>query len=176
MISNRFSNPIRAVKAVIDYNKISASKLLYMGGKRFHGAVMGISVSRLLVYVTSLWIMVDGISAILLVYPPVDVWLIMRLTRVLIGGILILEAHRVRAKLILVEKDLEKTLKHASAYIDLLSLVGVLLVVDGVGTGLLNYVYPILLWQLIRLARVGLGISLALGAYFLWLKMPKVPK
>jgi len=84
-----------------------------------------------------------------------------------------LEARRIRSKFFTARRAQDQTMKRVTAYIDLLSFVGVWLTVDGTGTGLLNYIYPITIWQLIRLLRVVVGVSLALGAEYLWFRMPQ---
>lgn len=126
---------------------------------------------QILVYAISIWIMADGLSAMLLVYPP-NVWFIIRLIRILIGAILLLEARHVRTRLLIRGLLKDRTQKRALAYMDLLDFVGIWLIVDGIGTGLLNYVYPILMWQLLRLARIIIGAGLGFGSHFLWFKKP----
>jgi hypothetical protein len=130
------------------------------------------STYRPLIYAISTWIAIDGALALLLVYPPSNIWIIVRLFRILIGIILLLEARRIRVKFYTGRGAMGYSMKRVTAYIDLLSFIGIWLTVDGAGTGLLNYIYPIILWQLIRLLRVVLGVSLALGAEYLWFRRP----
>lgn len=128
------------------------------------------SVYRLLLFAASAWIMADGLLALILVYPPTNVWIIVRFVRIILGAILLLEARRVKVNFLISGGTPERVRKHLGAYMDLLDFIGVWLLVDGVGTGLMGYVYQILIWQLIRLARVALGLGLALGSHFLWFK------
>jgi hypothetical protein len=52
-----------------------------------------------------------------------------------------------------------------------LDFIGIWLIVDGVGTAVMGYEYPILIWQLIRAVRAVVGLSLALGVHLLWFKV-----
>ncbi|MEM2926503.1 MAG: hypothetical protein QW220_02785 [Candidatus Bathyarchaeia archaeon] len=134
------------------------------------------SVYLLLLLAASAWIIADGLLAFILVYPPTEIWSFVRFARILLGVILLLEARRVRTKFIIGGRDLEGLKKYGNAYVDLLDFIGVWILVDGIGTGFMGYVYPILIWQFIRLIRVFLGFGLALGSHILWLRIQKVLK
>lgn len=103
--------------------------------------------------------------AILYVYPP-PFWVLIRIVRILIGGGILLEARRVRVKYHFDEKEKKGLWKLKQGYIDLLTLVGVWTAVDGIGTGFLGYVYPIVTWQIVRLMRIVVGASLIIGGHY----------
>jgi len=131
------------------------------------------SLYRLVILTVSCWIMAEGLLALFLVYPPTDVWIIVRFIRIFLGALLLLEARRIRTILLSDRRSPEIVQKYASAYMDLLDFIGVWLIVDGIGTGFLGYIYPILIWQIIRLMRFILGLGLALGSHFIWFRRLK---
>jgi hypothetical protein len=102
----------------------------------------------------------------ILAYPPSDIWLIIRFIRVVTGFTLLLEAQRIRLSLFACVKGLGNPLyRHIRVYTSLLGLLGVWLIIDGLTTGLLGYTHPILLWQLIRIARLIIGLFLILMSF-----------
>jgi hypothetical protein len=119
----------------------------------------------LLLALVGTWLMAEGAMAILYVYPP-PFWVLIRIVRILIGGGILLEARRVRVKYHFDEKEKKGLWKLKQGYIDLLTLVGVWTAVDGIGTGFLGYVYPIVTWQIVRLMRIVVGASLIIGGHY----------
>jgi hypothetical protein len=112
------------------------------------------------------WLMMEGALATLYVYPP-SFWVVVRVARIFIGAALLLEARRIRVKFHADWTERKGGWKLMQGYIDLLTVVGVWAAVDGVGTGFLGYVYPILMWQIIRLTRAVLGaVLIVAGRYF----------
>jgi hypothetical protein len=121
---------------------------------------------RPLQFILGVWILVDSLTAMILIYPPSDIWFVIRFIRVAIGFTILLEAQRIRLNLFAYVKGLENPLyRHIRAYTSLLSLVGVWLIADGLTTGLLGYTHPILLWQFIRIARLVAGLFLILTSF-----------
>jgi|GEM_PF-1923582 len=121
---------------------------------------------RPLQFILGVWILVDSLTAMILIYPPSDIWLIIRFIRVAMGFTILLEAQRIRLNLLSYVKGLENPLyRHIRVYTSLLGLVGIWLIADGLTTGLLGYTHPILLWQLIRIARLVAGLFLILTSF-----------
>jgi hypothetical protein len=122
--------------------------------------------SRPLQLILGIWILADSLTAMILVYPPSDIWFIIRFIRVITGFTLLLEAQRIRLSLFACVKGLGNPLyRHIRVYTSLLGLLGVWLIIDGLTTGLLGYTHPILLWQLIRIARLIIGLFLILMSF-----------
>jgi len=121
--------------------------------------------------IVGFWLMTDGAVALLYVNPP-PFWATVRVTRILLGIALLIEARRIRVKYFVGRKDLDPKgyvdplRKVKQGYADLLALAGVCAAVDGIGTGVLGYVYPVLWWQLLRFVRVVIGASLVLGGHY----------
>jgi len=115
------------------------------------------------------WLIAEGASAALFVYPP-PFWIVVRVVRILLGAVILLEARRVRVKYHFDEKE-RKFWRLKQGYIDLLTLVGVWTAVDGIGTGFLGYVYPIVTWQVVRLMRTVAGAALILGGRYFTSKL-----
>lgn len=115
--------------------------------------------------VMGIWLIVEGIIAALFVYPPAF-WVVVRILRILLGGALLLEARRVRLTYHYNEKEDRRRWKLRQGYIDLLTIVGLWSAVDGIGTGFLGYVYPIITWQVIRIVRIAIGAALVLGGLY----------
>ena len=114
-----------------------------------------------------IWLITEGALAMFYVYPPAF-WVIVRVVRILLGAAILLEARRIRVKYHVDEKERKEYWKLKQGYIDLLTLVGVWTAVDGIGTGFLGYVYPIITWQIVRLMRIVVGVALILGSrYFI---------
>jgi|YelNatPaOPRAMG01_1025707.scaffolds.fasta_scaffold03781_6 hypothetical protein len=129
-------------------------------------------IHRFLLFAIGMWIMAESIVALILINPPTGIWQIVRFIRIVIGAVLLVEARRVRLNFLLSKKEDSKVdLKYVIAYIDLLDFIGIWLIVDGVGTAVMGYEYPILIWQLIRAVRAVVGLSLALGVHLLWFKV-----
>lgn len=127
---------------------------------------------RLILFTLSLWIVVDSIIAMILLYPPAYIWLFVRFIRVAIGFIVLLEAQRVRVNLLSRIRSADKPYRYTRIYTSLLGFIGVWLIVDGLTTGLLGYTHPILVWQFIRIVRLVVGLCLALTGLLyerLWL-------
>lgn len=113
------------------------------------------------------WLVAEGALAMFYVYPP-PFWVVVRVVRILLGAAILLEARRIRVKYHFDEKERKEDWKLRQGYIDLLTIAGVWTAVDGIGTGFLGYVYPIVTWQLVRLMRIVIGAGLILGGrYFL---------
>jgi len=91
--------------------------------------------------------------------------------RILLGGAILLEARGMRLKHPIDEKRTEEYRKLKNSYIDLLTIVGMWTILEGIGTGLLGWVYPIVTWQLIRLVRVVMGAALILGGRYFTSKL-----
>jgi hypothetical protein len=122
--------------------------------------------SRPLQLILGIWILADSLTAMILVYPPSDIWFIIRFIRVITGFTLLLEAQRIRLSLFACVKGLGNPLyRHIRVYTSLLGLLGVWLIIDGLTTGLLGYTHPRLLWQLIRIARLIIGLFLILMSF-----------
>jgi len=116
------------------------------------------------------WLIAEGALAIFYVYPPAF-WVVVRVIRILLGGAILLEARRMRLKHPIDEKRTEECRKLRNSYIDLLTIVGMWTILEGIGTGLLGWVYPIVTWQLIRLVRVVMGAALILGGRYFTSKL-----
>jgi len=116
------------------------------------------------------WLIAEGALAIFYVYPPAF-WVVVRVIRILLGGAILLEARRMRLKHPIDEKRTEEYRKLKNSYIDLLTIVGMWTILEGIGTGLLGWVYPIVTWQLIRLMRVVMGAALILGGRYFTSKL-----
>lgn len=128
--------------------------------------VSWIRMYYLFLAVLGVWLTIEGLCAILYVYPP-PFWAIVRIVRVLIGVVLLLEARRIRLKYRVDTAQKGEGWKLKQTYIDFLSLVGVWMAVDGIGTGFLGYVYPVVTWQIVRVARIIFGIALVVaGRHF----------
>lgn len=112
-----------------------------------------------------IWLIVEGVMAMFYVYPP-PFWAIVRVLRIILGAVILLEARRIRVRYRIDEKERTERWKMKQTYIDLLTLVGVWTTVDGIGTGFLGYVYPVLPWQIVRLIRIVAGASLILGGQY----------
>ena len=111
------------------------------------------------------WLVVEGALAALYVYPP-SFWIVVRVVRILLGAALLLEARRIRVKFHVDWTERKEDWKLKQGYIDLLTIVGVWTAVDGIGTGFLGYVYPILTWQIVRLIRAALGVALIVAGHY----------
>jgi len=116
------------------------------------------------------WLIAEGALAIFYVYPPAF-WVVVRVIRILLGVAILLEARRMRLKHAVDEKETEEYRRLKNRYIDLLTLVGMWSVLEGIGTGLLGWVYPIVTWQLIRLVRIVMGSALMLGGRYFTSKL-----
>lgn len=116
------------------------------------------------------WLIAEGALAVLFVYPP-SFWIVVRVVRILLGAVILLEARRARVKYHFDEKERKEFWKLKQGYIDLLTLVGVWTAVDGIGTGFLGYVYPIVTWQVVRLMRMVAGASLIIGGRYFTSKL-----
>ena len=116
------------------------------------------------------WLIAEGALAIFYVYPPAF-WVVVRVIRILLGGAILLEARRMRLKHPVDEKKTEEYRRLKNSYIDLLTIVGMWTVLEGIGTGLLGWVYPIVTWQLIRLVRIVMGAALMLGGRYFTSKL-----
>jgi len=116
------------------------------------------------------WLIAEGALAMFYVYPPAF-WVIVRVTRIFLGGAILLEARRIRVRYHVDEKEREIYWRLKQGYIDLLTLVGVWTAVDGIGTGFLGYVYPIVTWQVVRLMRIVAGAGLIIGGRHFTLKL-----
>jgi len=116
------------------------------------------------------WLIAEGALAVLFVYPP-PFWIVVRVVRILLGAVILLEARRARVKYHFDEKERKEFWKLKQGYIDLLTLVGVWTAVDGIGTGFLGYVYPIVTWQVVRLMRMVAGASLIIGGRYFTSKL-----
>jgi len=116
------------------------------------------------------WLIAEGTLAIFYVYPP-SFWIVVRVVRILLGAAILLEARRVRVKYHFDEKERKQLWKLRQGYLDLLTLVGVWTAVDGIGTGFLGYVYPIVTWQIVRLMRIVAGASLIIGGRYFTSKL-----
>ena len=116
------------------------------------------------------WLIAEGALAIFYVYPPAF-WVVVRVIRILLGAAILLEARRMRLKHPIDEKRTEEYRKLKNSYIDLLTIVGMWTILEGIGTGLLGWVYPIVTWQLIRLVRVVMGAALILGGRYFTSKL-----
>ncbi|MEM2739467.1 MAG: hypothetical protein QXQ29_01520 [Candidatus Bathyarchaeia archaeon] len=117
-------------------------------------------LSRPLLFTLGVWIVADGIIAMILLYPPIHIWLIIRFVRVAIGFAILLEAQRVRINLLAHLKSSSRPYRYIRVYISLLSFIGVWLLIDGLTTGLLGYTHPVLVWQSIRIVRSVTGLCL----------------
>jgi len=124
----------------------------------------------LVLVLVGVWLIAEGALAILYVYPP-PFWIVVRLVRILLGAAILLETRRIRLKYPFDEKKTTKYWKLKNSYIDLLTIVGMWTVLEGIGTGLLGWVYPIVTWQLIRLVRIGMGAALVLGGRYFTSKL-----
>jgi len=121
----------------------------------------------LILAVVGAWLITEGALAMFYVYPP-TFWVIVRVVRIFLGASVLLEARRIRVKYRVDQKDRKELMKLRQGYIDLLTVVGVWTAVDGIGTGFLGYVYPIVTWQIVRLMRIVIGVALILGGrYFI---------
>jgi len=116
------------------------------------------------------WLIAEGALAIFYVYPPAF-WVVVRVIRILLGGAILLEARRMRLKHLVDEKKTEEHQRLENSYIDLLTIVGMWTILEGIGTGLLGWVYPIITWQLIRLVRIVMGAALILGGRYFTSKL-----
>jgi len=116
------------------------------------------------------WLIAEGALAIFYVYPPAF-WVVVRVIRILLGGAILLEARRIRLKHSIDEKETEEYRRSKNNYIDLLTIVGMWTVLEGIGTGLLGWVYPIVTWQLIRLVRIVMGAALIFGGRYFTSKL-----
>jgi len=112
-----------------------------------------------------IWLAVEGLLAILFVYPP-PFWTIVRVARIMLGGVFLLEARRIRLRYRVNTAQKGEAWKLKQTYIDFLTFVGVWTAVDGIGTGFLGYVYPIVTWQIVRFARIMIGGSLIVGGRY----------
>ncbi|MBS7641924.1 MAG: hypothetical protein QW374_00950 [Candidatus Bathyarchaeia archaeon] len=120
-------------------------------------------LSPRLLSILGLWIVADGIIAIVLVYPYQHYWLVIRFIRVVVGFIILVETQRIRVKLLTYTvKNLDKLYRCARIYTIVLDSIGIWLIADGLSTGLLGYTHPILVWQFIRTVRVIMGLCLVL--------------
>ena len=123
----------------------------------------------LILAVVGAWLITEGALAMFYVYPP-TFWVIVRILRILIGAAILLEARRIR-KHPADEKEVKEQSKLRHDYIDLLTVVGMWTILEGIGTGLLGWVYPIVTWQVIRLIRIVVGASLILGGRYFTSKL-----
>jgi len=119
----------------------------------------------LILLAIGVWLIAEGALAVLYVHPPPS-WIVVRVVRILLGAAILLEARRARVKYQFDEKEKKGFWKLKQGYIDLLTLVGVWTAVDGIGTGFLGYVYPIVAWQIVRLMRMVAGASLIIGGRY----------
>jgi len=124
----------------------------------------------LIITLVGAWLIAEGALATFYVYPP-PFWIVVRVARILLGAAILLEARRIRVKYHVDEKERREFWKLKQGYIDLLTLVGVWTAVDGIGTGFLGYVYPIVTWQIVRLMRIVVGASLIVGGRYFTSKL-----
>lgn len=116
------------------------------------------------------WLIAEGALAMFYVYPPAF-WAIVRVVRILLGAAILLEARRIRVKYHFDEKQSREQWKLRQGHLDLLTIVGVWTAVDGIGTGFVGYVYPIVTWQIVRFMRIVVGASLIFGGRYFTSKL-----
>ena len=116
------------------------------------------------------WLAAEGALAMFYVYPP-PFWVVVRVVRILLGAAILLEARRMRVKYHFDEKERKEDWKLRQGYIDLLTIAGVWTAVDGIGTGFIGYVYPIVTWQIVRFMRIVVGASLIFGGRYFTSKL-----
>ena len=116
------------------------------------------------------WLAAEGALAMFYVYPP-PFWVVVRVVRILLGAAILLEARRIRVKYHFDEKEKKEDWKLRQGYIDLLTIAGVWTAVDGIGTGFLGYVYPMVTWQIVRFMRTVVGASLIFGGRYFTSKL-----